>query len=371
MKTNKGSIIMKYFNCESMHHWCKQILQSYNMNADDADTVANVLLEADMRKIYSHGISGGSGLDDIIQKIKSGGINLNYQFNMYDKNAYKYKTIACLDADGGPGHSLSVKCVNLVKKMAKTYGNAIVYLYNSTHFGAAGIYSELIAKEKDLIGKVYTITPEWMIPYNAHDNVKCIGTNPIAWSTPYNDGIVTIDIAMTQRAASVALNAAKTNQISKKKVRIPSNYLVDQNKQEILCPQNCDLVKRGSLLPLGGNQYGYKGYGMALSIELNHLIGGSTLKTIPVGCKTSDGRVAHIFEAQAVDCFSTVQEALDKVTCKIQKIKNIGGTIPGENEAIAREKSIRQGVCYNDDQLKRLIAIGESAGIRFITHEGE
>lgn len=360
---------MKYFNCINLQNWCKLILQSYNMNENDADTVANILLEADMRGIYSHGIPGGSGLDDIIQKIKSGGININYKFDVNNKDNYKYKTIACLDGDGGPGHSLSIKCVNLVKKMAREYGSAIVYLNNSTHFGAAGIYSELIAKEKDLIGKVYTITPEWMIPYNAHKNIKCVGTNPIAWSTPYNDGIITVDIAMTQRAASVALNAAKINQASQRKVSIPSNYLIDDSSQEVLCPKDCDSVKRGSLLPLGGNQYGYKGYGLALSIELNQLIGGCELKKIPIGCKTSDGRVAHIFEASAVDCFSTVREALDKVTLKVKRIKSVGGTIPGEKETMTRENSINHGVCYNESQVERLVEIGKNSGVMFPMYE--
>jgi hypothetical protein len=45
-----------------------------------------------------------------------------------------------------------------------------------------------------------------------YDGVKNrFGTNPIAWSIPYEGGVITIDMAATQRAVSPAIEAAKFN----------------------------------------------------------------------------------------------------------------------------------------------------------------
>lgn len=357
-------------NHEIIKEWCAKTLLFYGAKPKDASIVANVLVEADMREIASHGVAGGSGLDDIISKIQQGGINNNYNLQFPSVEKMKYPTIINVDADGGPGHSIAMTCVEIVKNIARKYGKGIVYLSNATHFGAAGIYSEKIAEDKDIIGKVSCITPSWMSLFNKNNELvhgKYLGTNPVAWSTPYQDGVITIDAAMTQRASSVALNAGKNNISCEDKQYVTKEYLLDNDGKEIICPSGIDQVINGSLLPLGGYEYGYKGYGFALSITLEHIIGGSTYEFIPNGCKTIKGRVGQIFEATMMDSLYNTEDAISKMQHMIIKIKNLGVALPGEIEHEKRKESIKLGVKYSKTQVKRLVDIGDKTGIPFMS----
>lgn len=365
---------MKAYDASKVRNWCKSVLMCYKIREKDAEAISAMLVEADLRNIFSHGAAGGSGLDDIIMKIQYGGINPDYKLYIPSLKERKYPAILNINADGGPGHSLSMKCVNLVKKLARKYGTAKVYLYNSTHFGAAGIYSEMIAQEKDLIGIVTCITPGWMKPYckdKSNAASKRIGTNPIAWSTPYNHGIITIDIATSQRAASVALNAGKSNQGKERAedmISVPSDYLIDLEGNEVVYPESPEYVRNCSLFPLGGKNFGYKGYGLSVSIELEHVAGGCENTDIIPGCKTSEGRVGQIFEAVSIDSVYDRETVLSKISNVVSNILECGGgnaKLPGQIEQEYRNRHLKEGIPYSDAQVERLIKIGKCAGIQF------
>jgi L-2-hydroxycarboxylate dehydrogenase (NAD+) len=364
----------KRYPANQIKAWCTKVLTQYQLKLTDARMVAGMLVEADLRNIFSHGVAGGSGLDDIVSKIQKGGINPGYQLTIPTLKERKYPTVVNIDADGGPGHSVAAKSVRLVQKIARKYGVGIVYLYNATHFGVAGLYSEMIAGDQDLIGKVTCITPAWMTPFS-QENPECqkkrLGTNPIAWSTPYRDGIVTIDMATSQKAASLALNAGKVNQgkenLSEMKA-VPSQYLIDGMGAEVIFPESPEYVRQCSLLPLGGQNYGYKGYGLSVSIELEHIVGGCENTYIQPGLKTAQGRVGQIFEAIALDSRYDRQTALDKISGAVSEIRACGGgfaKLPGQIEQEYRQKYFVEGIPYSNAQIERLMKIGKDAGVPF------
>ncbi len=368
---------MKYrrIDANKLIHWGKEVLLKYGMQEKDAQLVAMMLVEADLRKIFSHGMAGGVGIDDVFLKIQNECINLNYQLIIPGERERKYPTIVNIDADGSPGHSTAYHAVQIVKQIANKYGIGKVYVFNANHYGASGIYSELIAAQKNLIGKVYCLSPLWIKPFTTNFTPKemqkkGLGTNPIAWSTPYDEGIITIDMSTSQRAASVALKAAKSNQELREGQKVecvPEGYLIDSNNQNVLTPSNVKFVRQNcSLLPLGGKQFGYKGFGLSLSIELDHLIGGCIQTDIPAGCKTKEGRVGQIFEAVAIDSLDPVNNVLQKISDDIRRVRDAGGQnmkLPGQIEQEQKKEFLEKGILYSDAQVVRLIKIGETIGI--------
>ena len=58
----------------------------------------------------------------------------------------KKKGIALYDADDGLGHVAALKASRIVTSMAKQNGIAAIGIVNSSHYGAAGVYSLDIAQ---------------------------------------------------------------------------------------------------------------------------------------------------------------------------------------------------------------------------------
>ena len=187
----------------------------------------------------------------------------------------RYPTIISVDAKGGLGQYAALGILPQIISKAQKYGYAKAYIRNSNHFGDCGIYAEMIA-EHDLAAKVTCTSPAWSKPFielqenedpdsfinlNRYDNVKKrFGTNPIAWSIPYAGGVITLDIAMTQRAASPALAVAKHNakvlEIFPDENGVPCIEINGENKKlsEVHLAVAASQTKQEALNKLGRNE---------------------------------------------------------------------------------------------------------------------
>ena len=90
-----------------------------------------------------------------------------------------------------------------------------------------------------------------MVPYGGAS--KALGTNPIAFAAPTADGIFDLDMATSQVAVNKVFNARDEGRA------IPEGWGVDEAGAAITDPNEVYAV-----VPLGG----YKGYGLALMVEV-------------------------------------------------------------------------------------------------------
>lgn len=134
----------------------------------------------------------------------------------------KYPSLAVIDANGAPGPVISILAVDLVKDIARKQGLARVFVNNANHFGAAGVWSSRIAGDHDLAGIVTCTTvacvrpmgddPEGLDYTKGAGKKVRTGTNPLSVSVPYEDGILTLDMALTRLATSYCVKALKTGE---------------------------------------------------------------------------------------------------------------------------------------------------------------
>jgi L-2-hydroxycarboxylate dehydrogenase (NAD+) len=169
------------------------ILEGYGVPAEKAHITSDVLVEADMRGIFSHGVNQLDIM--IVPSLIKGGINPAAVAE--DKTRNPNFPIRHIDAHGDLGYSVAMDAVSQVKEIARKHGYAKIYVFNANHFGAAGVYSEAICQEKDLSGRVMCTTSAVVKPFGG--TKSRLGTNLICWSIPYHHGIVTIDMATTQQ----------------------------------------------------------------------------------------------------------------------------------------------------------------------------
>ena len=394
---------------------------------------AKILVEADLRGDFAHGLTGSSGLSDMVGKVSDDQRLLGFmriEASEYVVDQGRYPTIINVDAKGGLGQYAALEILPQIISKAQKYGYAKAYIRNSNHFGDCGIYTEMIA-EHDLAAKITCTSPAWSKPFielqknedpysfvNLHryDNVKKrFGTNPIAWSIPYAGGIITLDIAMTQRAASPALAVAKHNakvlevfpdengvpciEINGETKKLSEVHLAvatSQTKQEALNklgrnqdlnlkaaekglmkgPGDVDIIfplafdefvqKECYIAPLGGTYYGYKGFGLNMLIELDNVIGGGEPGLLRIlsqnGTPLTTERVSQTIEAYALDFCYPLAEAKNRLRESVDTTLNCGNRLlylPGQKEQENKRKSLAQGIPMT---LDRITALKKVAG---------
>jgi len=411
-------------------------------------SVSRILVEADLRGDQDHGIVSGDKIEEILAKVRDEHTGLG--FNRIATPAYlkrigrsqdfirdpqKYPALLAVDANGLPGHYVALEIMPEIIATAKKIGYAKAYIRNSTHFGNCGIYSEMIA-QADLAARVTCTSPAWTKPFIEpqadpgrnrlrYAGVrKRFGTNPIAWSIPYDRGIVTIDMATTQRAVSPAVNAAQHNAeqlgvytdpkgltfIGKgtQKIRLEQVHLalskIDDaatlNKalaefgyDETLClkpvepgllmgpagedihyPLAFDSVFKNQfwIAPLGGTLFGYKGFGLNMLVELDNVIGGGETgwirKLNPQGKPETPERVSQTLEAHAIDAVYPLAEAKARLGTSVRLTGRCGNDLmilPGEKEQRSRDDLIQNGIPVSEHQLGKLRALAERLHVPF------
>lgn len=349
----KPDIIKTYVN---------EILVRYGIPPHKAVFTAEILVEADMRGIFSHGINS---LDLIvINSIEQGGTDPKAV--AVDKTRNPEFPIRHIDASGDLGHSMAMDAVEMVKVLARKQGYGKVYVANANHFGIGAIYTEKICAEKDLTGRVTCTTPSLVKPYGGEK--KRLGTNVIAWSIPYDRGFITIDMATTIHAVSGILRAM----IEGMPLPFPVyDHSGSRTSDSRIFDGFVDFLNRGSMIPLGGMgeegaDAGYKGTGMAMLIELDSVIGAGASTYIEPLLEDEKRRIRQTFEAWRIDTLFEQDDALSHISNTISDIKSQQGEemlLPGEKEAIHRENSIKHGIPYTDVQITRLEKLGQSVGL--------
>lgn len=343
-------------------NYVRRILERNGVPAEKAKITSDVLVEADIRGIFSHGINNLDLL--VISSIKEGGTDP--KASLEDKTRNKKFPIRHLDAHDALAHPAAMEAVDLVKKLARKHGYGKVYVYNANHFGAAAIYSEKICAEKDLAGRITSTSPNIVKPYGGKRNR--LGTNLISWSMPYDKGIVTIDMATTIHAVSSILKAIVEG--------TPLPFPVyDKEGKETTDPQKFDgtedFLEKGSMIPLGGlgkdkADAGYKGTGLAMLIELDSVIGNGFSGYVNPNIHDKRRRIRQSFEAWRIDTLFPQDETLRHISDTIKDIKNKQGNamlLPGEKEARQRERSLQEGIPYSSQQIERLEKLGQDVGL--------
>jgi L-2-hydroxycarboxylate dehydrogenase (NAD+) len=342
-----------------------EILKRHHVPIKNARVTAEVLVEADMRGVFSHGINSLDLL--VLHSIEQGGTVPCAKTEDITRN--RNWAIRHIDAHGGLGHPVAMAAVGRVMQLARKHGFGKVYVSNANHFGMAGVYSEKICAQKDLAGRITCTTPSVVKPYGGRE--KRLGTNLISWSIPYDRGIVTIDMSTTLHAVNSILRAFFEG------VEFPFP-VYDEEGLETKDPSAfkgmIDFLKKGSMIPLGGigkggADAGYKGTGLAALIELDNVIGGGVSAWIDPLVDDERRRIRQTFEAWRIDTLFAQDKALRFISETVADIKSKQGKgmlLPGEKEARQRELSVQQGIAYSDGQIARLERMGRKTRLKSI-----
>jgi LDH2 family malate/lactate/ureidoglycolate dehydrogenase len=336
---------------ESLKKWTANVMSSVGMSKDDAQIMAEVLVESDLLGVDTHGLYK-IGL--WVKRALQGGSDPKAEFRIM----HEAKTTAAVDAGTGFGQVMGYKGMQLAMEKADQYASGFVTIRNSTSLTAARYYAIQAAKQGK-IGLVLTNADPVAAPWGG--TTPMLGTNPWCIAVPGEEYPVVMDTASTVTAWTklvVHANAGK---------KIPDGWALDANGN----PTNDPIEgMNGSVLPMGGHK-GFM-FGMFADIFSGVLSGGAFLnQTLNYGVVEKPTNTAHFFGAFDVEGFMSLTEFKSRISQVISTLKSSEKApgveelrIPGEQTNRTYNERLITGIPINPRRLENMMAISEAQGIQ-------
>ncbi|MHC1719537.1 MAG: Ldh family oxidoreductase [Clostridiaceae bacterium] len=352
---------------ELMDDFMTAAFEKMGVPRDEAAICSDVLIESERRGIESHGCNRFKPI--YIDRIKAGIQKPVTKFEIVKETA----TTAVIDGHDGMGMVISCKAMKMAMEKAKKYGMGMVAVRNSTHYGIAGYYASMAAKE-GMVGITGTNTRPSVAPTFGIENM--LGTNPLTIGMPTDE-----DFPFMLDCATSITQRGKIEQYARIGKGTPAGMVVGKDGAPMTESRQIleDLTKGdASLAPLGGigeELAGYKGYGYSTAVEILSaaLQAGCYLRML-TGTDEKGERVpyhlGHFFIAIDTEAFlgadSFRKTAGDILRClRSSKLAPAQTRIytAGEKEYLAWLELKDKGVPVGDAVQKELIEVRNELGL--------
>ncbi len=311
---------------EKMEQFMIDVFLKVGVPPEDAKVCAEVLIEADKRGIDSHGV--GRFRPIYIDRINAGLQKPVTEFEVLREGP----TTAVIDGHNGMGQVIAKRAMQIAIDKAKKLGMGMVVVRNSTHYGIAGYYAIMAAKE-NMIGITGTNARPSIAPTFGVENM--LGTNPLVYGMPTDEEfpfVIDCATSITQRG--------KVELYQREGKSLPPGWVIDQQGNT---STDAGQVLKGldsgtcALTPLGGigeELAGYKGYGYATVVEIlsSALQSGLFLKSlsdVDENGKRVPSRLGHFFIAIDISSFVDI-DAFKKHTGEILRSLRNSKKAPGQ-----------------------------------------
>src|SRR5437773_7906592 len=168
---------------------------------------------------------------------------------------------ALYDGGNNVGMVAMYHAANATIAKAAAHGIAIIGVTDSWMSGRGAYFVEMIAKA-DLVAIHTASSGSSVAPYGGTRPV--LGTNPIAFAFPGEDGPLVLDMGTSAFMATELQLRARLGQ------SLPEGVALDRDGRPT---EDANAAREGALLPWGG----YKGFGLALIVAAFGLLGGAAL----------------------------------------------------------------------------------------------
>lgn len=356
----------KLFPAEQLREFCVNVLRSFGVPDQEAQTAAEILIMADLRGIDSHGIARLKAYHSMLH---AGRINPKPNITIVRESP----STATVDGDNGLGLVVGPKANEIAMEKADTVGTGWVAVKGSNHYGIAGYYV-LESLKRDQLGWAMTNTTKMVAPLWGRD--RMLGTNPIAIAFPgKEEPPIVIDMATTAAAFG------KVEMAIRKEEPIPEGWSIGSDGLPTTDP--VDMAAAGALLPLGSERErgGHKGYCLAVMVDiLSGVLGGANWGpfTPPFTMQYPDpprevGKgLGHFFGAMKIDAFIDVDEFKRQIDDWIRTFRKTtpapgttGPLIPGDPERAAEAIRKKEGIPLVLPVVEDLREIARETGVAF------
>jgi ureidoglycolate dehydrogenase (NAD+) len=228
---------------EELSRFIRDALARKGARPDDAATVADGLVWANLRGIDGHGVSR---LPFYLRMIERGQIDVAAKPRLMKEGAATF----VLDGAQGFGPVAMMEAIGLAAERAAKAGVCFGLVRDTTHTGAIGRYVQWLA-ERGCAAMIMGAGPAFVAYHGAR--VPSLGTSPIAIAVPGGEDAVVLDMATSAISNGTILQARATG------ASLPPNSALTGEGEPTTDPNRAEV-----LLPLGGP----KGSGLGFMFEM-------------------------------------------------------------------------------------------------------
>jgi len=337
-------------SCDQLREFSEKLLVASGVDPWCAQSVAEMLLDAEMTGVKTHGVTR---LAIYMERMEKGLVSKGNDIEIVQEGASSL-VVDAHNALGAPAARFAME--QCVAKAAET-GCCFATIRNSNHFGTAAHYTKMAAKQ-GMIGFACTNLTGKIAPYGAAE--AFMGTNPISVAVPTEDDVMVLDMTPSVVALGKLILAQKLGQ------SIPLGWALDRDGNPTTDPAE---GRKGSLLPIGGP----KGSGMAIMVEvLSGILSGAGYASQLHDLYEFDAPqgVGHFVGAVDVSHFIDLQlfkSTLANMTREIKNLKLADGfdeiLLPGERGLRCAQKSLAEGIEVPPTVYEELQELGKPYGL--------
>jgi L-2-hydroxycarboxylate dehydrogenase (NAD+) len=323
---------------ERLKAFIHEALTRLGLPDQDAMIVAALMARADLQGSDGHGVSR---LPQYARRIKAGGFNVRPNIRVVREQA----STALVNGDNGMGHLVMSRAAEIAIAKARATGIGWVNAQFSNHAGPASLYATMPLAH-DMIGLYFAVgNANHLPPWGGLDML--LSTNPIAAAIPAGaEKPVVLDMATTVAAYGKVKTKALRGEA------MPEGWMIDRSGKPLTDPTRAE---EGMLLPLGGMEAGYKGYGLAMIIGLlAGTLGGAAMGRDVIDFNHDDDSVTNTGQAiAAIDIAAfgdpkVFKAAVDALVRDFRSSKRMPGVdrivVPGERSEETRMARARDGI---------------------------
>ena len=239
------------------HHalleFAQRLLACAGLNSEKAAAVAEILVEGDLLGHDTHGLAL---LGAYLAELESGAMTRDGEPETLADSP------AALTWDGRrlPGPWLVLKAMAIAAERAATQGTCSVVIRRSQHIACLAAFLKR-ATDQGLMMLLASSDPNSasVAPFGGLDAV--FTPNPIAAGIPTGGLPVLVDVSTS------ATTNGLTSRLHKEGGKLPADWLLDGHGVPGNDPAVLFAEPKGTILPLGGQDSGHKGFGLTLLVE--------------------------------------------------------------------------------------------------------
>ncbi|GDY20322.1 hypothetical protein LBMAG56_16670 [Verrucomicrobiota bacterium] len=339
---------------EALHEFTKAAFLSTGLSETDGTTGADALATTDAWGVFTHGTKCLAGY---LRRLQLGGLRPRG----VPRVAAEGGAWALVDGDSALGQVTSVFAMQTAIAKARQQGVAYVGVRNSCHFGAAGYYTWLAAREGFIGISMANDIPSVAAP-GARGAIA--GSNPISSAVPAGRYRPMLLDMSTATVAGGKVYAARM-----RGEPIPNTWLVGADGKPTTDPTGYPQV--GALQPAAG----HKGYGLSLLCEtLSGILTGAAV-TWQVGTwmwddgkqSTNHGAAFIVIDTNAIMPAAQFAARMEALIDEIHAAPLAEGAtqlrVPGEMEWEHHTRAMTHGISLPEDVVASLRKAAEMTGV--------
>ncbi|SDV47238.1 Ldh family oxidoreductase [Chitinasiproducens palmae] len=330
----------------------KQALERRGMRAEQAEQVALRLLDADLLGHRSHGFWL---LATYLERLEAGQIAVEGEVRVLNDSPAAF----AWHANRLPGAWVMQRAIDTVRERARAQAMVCATIAECSHIGCLQSYLlPLVADNLLVMLSATNAGVASVAPFGGIDPV--LTTNPLAFGIPTRGAPILVD-----QCTSLGSNTFFTA-FAQRGESLPAQWLLDADGAPTDDPTVLSANPPGTVLPLGGIDFGYKGFGLGLAVEaLTLALPGSGRRTRPD--KFGQGVFLQVINPAmlgGLDAF------LDETTwladaCHASRVRPGAPPVrlPGERALRLRQQQLVEGITLSADAVQRTAAWADKLGL--------